>query len=180
MGNEREKWDCLFVNRVTSDNRIYLTNPQEYGVMYVSLPIGDKPRKVRNSIPIDCGPIRGSANEDKLLKAIAISIALNKEQLLKSNGLVVRGFIGGTPFSTPDAWIINSPGIGLHLKGTTGWIAYVSPFLRVHTISKGRYKGNELRAQQAHAIKGCVEYIERSIGDNRCVLAVSNIYGTNR
>ena len=79
MGNEREKWDCLFVNRVTSDNRIYLTNPQEYGVMYVSLPVGDKPRKVRNSIPIDCGPIRGLANEDKLLKAIAISIAFNKE-----------------------------------------------------------------------------------------------------
>jgi hypothetical protein len=164
MGNEREKWDCLFVNRVTSDNRIYLTNPQEYGVMYVSLPVGDKPRKVRNSIPIDCGPIRGLANEDKLLKAIAISIAFNKERLLKSNGLVVRGFIGGTPFSTPDAWIINSPGIGLHLKGTTGWIAYVSPSLRVYTIINGRYEGGEVRARQAEAINGCVEYIEVNWG----------------
>lgn len=164
MGSEREKWDCLFVNRVSSDSRIYLTNPQEYGAMYVSLNAGDKPRKVRNSIPNNCGPIRGLANEDKLLKAIAISIALNKEQLLKSNGLVVRGFIGGTPFATPDAWIINSPGIGLHLKGTTGWIAYVSPFLGVYAITKGRYKSNKLRAQQAHVIKGCVEYIEVNWG----------------
>jgi hypothetical protein len=164
MGSERERWDCLFVDRVSHDSRIDLTNPQEYGAMYVSPSVGDKPRKVRNSIPKDCGPIRGLSNEDKLLKAIAISIALNKTQLVKSNGLVVRGFIGGTPFATPDAWIIKSPGIGLHLKGTTGWIAYVSPFLRVYAITGGRYKGNELRARQAHAINGCVEYIEVNWG----------------
>jgi len=164
MGNERERWDCLFVNRVSSNGRIYLTNPQEYGAMYISPSVGDKPRKVRDSIPNDCGPIRGLAYEDKLLKTIAISIALNKEQLLKSKGLVVRGFIEGTPFATPDSWIINSPGIGLHLKGTTGWIAYVSPSLRFYSIINGRYEGSELRAQQANAIKGCVEYIEVNWG----------------
>jgi len=152
-----ERWDCIFVNRITQEGRIYLTSPQQFGVMYTSNS-DIYPAKVKKSIPKECGPIKGSSNENKLTIAIAIAAAYNKERVQTSGGLVLRGFIGGTPFATPGTWIINSPGIGLRVKGTTGWIAYISPDMRFYIVTN-RYKGNEIADQQTRAINDCIAHI---------------------
>ena len=157
MSKKRERWDCIFADRIEPDGRIYLTSPQQYGFMYTSGNLEVETPKVRKSIPGECGPIKGSSNKDKLMIAIAISTAFNKKRLGGSSGLVLRGFTGGTPFATPETWIVNSPGTGLRVKGTTGWIAYVSPDMKFHMVVNDRYKDNELPDQQTRTIHGCVE-----------------------
>ena len=159
MTRKHERWDCIFVDRVGANGRIYLTSPQQYGAMYVSTKPDIKEQKVRNSIPKECGPMRGAYKEAKFVIAVAICTAFNRQKLKTSAGLVLRGFSQGTPFATPGTWIVNSPGIGLRVKGTTGWIACVSASGKFHTIINNRYKGNELPGKQTEAIQECIEHL---------------------
>jgi hypothetical protein len=159
ISRKHESWDCIFADRVGADGRIYLASPQQYGVMYVSTKPDIKGRKVKHSVPTECGPIRGAYKEAKFLIAVAICTAYNKQQLKTSGGLVLRVFSQGTPFATPETWIVNSPGIGLRVKNTTGWIAYVSPNGKFHTVINNRYKGNELPGKQTEAIQECIEHL---------------------
>jgi len=162
-----ERWDCIFVDRIELDGRIYLTQPQEHGFMYVSF--GGEPSssmKIRKSIP-ECEPIKGSSNENKMLRAIAISTALDRLPLQSSRGLVVRGFDAlNKPLSIQ---IVKqkdhevSPRIGgtPRVKGTTGWIAYISPKERFYLIVNDRYQGAELPEDKTKLIHRSIEYIQR-------------------
>ena len=94
MSKNLEEWDCIFVNRIGSDGRIYLTQPQKYGYMFAN-----HGGKVKKSMNTPCGQIKDSSNVSKMLRAIAIATAYNKDDLKASKyGLVLRGFLGGKPF----------------------------------------------------------------------------------
>ena len=157
-----ERWDCIFVDRIELDGRIYLTQPQEYGFMYTRHGPANMDVKVRKSIPTLCGQIEGSSNVNKMLKAIAISTALNRQCLKSSHGLVVRGFEDKHGLSLQSIMPprING-GVTGRIEGTTGWIAYVSPEERFYFID-GKYKSDELPEKQSELIRGCIEDIQNN------------------
>lgn len=155
MSKKLERWDCIFVDRIESGGRIYLTQPQKYGHMYA----GDG-AKVRKSIPTaPCGQIKGSSNVSKKLKAIAIATAYNRQSLNSSNGLVVRGFEYDGQFKLlrPLPPLIAGEVTG-RIGGTTGWIAYVSLEEEFYLINgeNGRYKSAKLPGTQSDLIRGCI------------------------
>jgi hypothetical protein len=155
-----EKWDCLFVNRINSvSRRIYLEKPPDYGFMYLSKDgtINEK-KKVRNSIMRECGQIKGSSNENKILIATALAIAFNRKRLKTSDGLIIRGFKGRTPFPGLQTSLIITKGQSLRIKGSTGWLVYVSPEEKFYTVT-GKYLGNELTTQQHVKICSCIQSI---------------------
>ena len=155
-----ERWDCIYVNRVHSNGRIYLTQPQKYGLMYTSEIDTPNKVKVRKSIPKECGHIKGSSNENKILIATAIATALNRDNLKSSNGLVVRTFKGRTSFPGLKAALVKTQGKNLRVKGSTEWMIYISPKQRFYSIINKKYRGNELTEQQNKIIRSCIEYIE--------------------
>ena len=159
MSKKLERWDCIFVDRIESDGRIYLTQPQKYGHMYA----GDGAKKVRESIPTaPCGQIAGSSNESKKLKAIAIATAYNRQSLNSSNGLVARGFEYDGHVKLVRAMPPQIAGERTgRIGGTTGWIAYVSleedeeEFYLING-ENGRYKSAKLPGTQSALICGCI------------------------
>lgn len=156
MSKKLERWDCIFVGRIGSDGRIYLTQPQKYGYMYAN-----HGHKVKESMNTPCGQIKDSSNVSKMLRAIAIATAYNKDDLKAPSGLVLRGFLGGKPFATPETWRVNSPYIGTRVKGTVGWIAYVSHKEEFYWIN-GRYKSDKLTEAQSDLIRGCIADIHNN------------------
>lgn len=154
-----ERWDCIYVDRIKPSGRIYLTQPQKYGFMYINKAEAlDKP-KVRKSIPEEFGQIKGRSNENKTLKATAIATARNRTELKSSNGMVVRGFKGRTPLRGLQTALIEAEGKGLRVKGSTGWLVYISPEETFYSIINGKYKGDQLTGQQTKMIHSCIDYI---------------------
>ncbi len=153
-----ERWDSIYVDRIESTKRIYLTQPQEYGFMYMGQV--ETSDRVRKSIPRECGQIKGRSNENKILIATAITTALNRNNLKSSKGLIVRRFKGQTPFPGLQTALIKVHGKSLRVKGSTGWIVYISPEERFYSIVNGSYKDKELTKQQSKMIHNCIEYIE--------------------
>ena len=147
-----ERWDCIYVDRIRSNGRTYLTQPQEYGLMR-----GDQ--KVTKSISTPCGQLKGYSNETKILIATAMATAFNRTRLKCSNGLIVRGFEGRTPVPSLQRALIRTQGKNLRVKGSTGWIVYISPEERFYSIIDGRYKGDELTEQQSKMIHSCVDHL---------------------
>lgn len=159
-----ERWDCIYVDRIESNGRIYLTQPQEYEFMYISQVETFNKVKVRKSIPRECGQIKGSSNENRILIATAIATGLNWSNLESSNGLIVRGFEGRTPFPGLQTALIKTQRKNLRVKGSTGWIVYISSEKRFYSIINEKYKGDELTEQQSRMIHNCIEYIENEWG----------------
>ena len=155
-----ERWDCIYVDRMYSNGRIYLTQPQEYGFMYVTKSNSPSKPKVRKSIPEKCGPVKGSSNKNKILIATAIATALNRKNLKSSNGLILRFFKGRTPLPGVKTILIKTQGKGLRVKGSTGWVVYISPEERFYCVTDKRYIGDELTERQNKIIHGCMQYIE--------------------
>ncbi len=157
-----ERWDSLYVDRIESTGRIFLMQPQEYGVMYKGQ--AETSNKVRKSIPRECGYIKGCTNENKILIATAIATALNRKNLESSKGLIVRGFKGRTAFPGLQTALIKTRRESLRVKGSTGWIVYISPAERFYSIVNGKYKGEELTEHQSKMIHNCIDYIENEWG----------------
>lgn len=156
-----ERWDCIFVERIDPRGRIYLTNPQKYGYMYITQAgTPSEETVVRKSIPVECHQIKGSSNENKILIATAIAAALNRNDIKNSNGIVIRGFKGRTALPGLQTALIKTQGKTLREKGTTGWLVYVSPAEVFHAIN-GRFIGDKLSQEQVEKIKGCISYIEK-------------------
>lgn len=161
MSKELERWDCIFVDKIGSDGRIYLTQPQKRGNMYAD----DGAPKVRKSVPTACGKIAGSSNLSKMLKVIAIATAYNRQSLNSSNGLVVTRFddAGQLKFLRPMPPLV-AGGVSSRIQGTTEWIAYVSleedeeEFYLING-KNGRYKSAKLTGTQSNLIRGCIEDI---------------------
>ena len=122
-----ERWDCIYVDKIKPGGRIYLTQPQKYGFMYISQAETFNKVKVRKSIPRECGEIKGSSNENKILVATAIATARNRTDLKSSNGLTVRGFKGRTPLPGLQTASIETKGKGLRVEGSTGWVVIYPP-----------------------------------------------------
>jgi len=161
MGGTNERWDCLFVDRIDKEGKIFLRKPQEFGYIYID--VNGKPSsefKVRKSIPKSVGNITGESNEKKILKAIAIMTTLNKNKLLSSSGLILRAFKGETPFPGLQTAKQEVLGQGLRIQGSTGWIAYISPDIKYYSVVNNRYLGEELSNEQTGIISECVNVIE--------------------
>ena len=154
-----ERWDCIYVDRIEPSRRIYLTQPQKHGFMYISRAETFNKVKVRKSIPRECGHIKGSSNENKILVATAIATASNRSNLKCSNGLIVRRFEGRTPSPGLQTALMETQGESLRVKGSTGWIVYISSEERFYSVMNGRYKGDELTEQQSKRIHSCIDYI---------------------
>ena len=147
-----ERWDCIYIDRVDSNERIYLTQPQEYGLMR-------RDQKVTKSVLTACGRLKGSSNETKILVATAMTTAFNRTNLKSSTGLIIRGFEGRTPVKGLQTVIIEIQRKSLRVKESTGWVVYISPEERFYSIINGRYKGDELTQQQSRMIHSCVDYL---------------------
>lgn len=147
-----ERWDCIYIDRVDSNGRIYLTQPQEYGLMR-------RDQKVTKSVLTACGQLKGSSNETKILIATAMATSFNRSDLKSSNGLIVRGFKGRTAIRGLQTASIRTQRKNLRVKGSTGWVVYISPEERFYSIIDGRYKGDELTQQQSRMIDSCIDYI---------------------
>lgn len=155
-----ERWDCIFVERIDSEGRIYLTNPQKYGHMYeTQYGTCSTDSKVRKSIPKDCGPIKGASNESKILSATAIAVAYNIEEIKSSNGLIIRGFNGQTAFSGLQTALIELQGKTLRERGTTGWLVYVSPIEEFYHVDE-KYIGEKLAPESTEKINGAITHIK--------------------
>ena len=85
-----ERWDCIYIDRVDSNERIYLAQPQEYGLMR-------RDQKVTKSVLTACGRLKGSSNKTTILVATAMTTAFNRTNLKSSTELIIRGFEGRTP-----------------------------------------------------------------------------------
>jgi len=154
-----ERWDCIFVDRIEG-RRIYLTKPQKYGCMYENVKRDSSEEiKVRKTIPKECGIIKGLSNENKVLCATAIAVAYNRNKLKSSNGLIVRGFKGRTPFPGLQTALIETQGMNLRKKGTTGWLTYISPNEEFYYIRDAKSRGEKLLPELAEKINSCIEYI---------------------
>lgn len=156
-----ERWDCIFVDRIGSKGRIYLTQPAKYGYMYVvedGTP-AEEP-KVRKSIPIGCGSIKGLSNESKILFATAIATALNRKLLRSSNGMIVRGFRGKTPFPGLQSALTTTRGGTLREEETTGWLVYVTSREEFCYVANAKFIGEELPREHIENIAGCMRHIE--------------------
>ncbi|MFQ5874518.1 MAG: hypothetical protein ACE5JL_12055 [Dehalococcoidia bacterium] len=157
-----ERWDCIYVDRIAPNGRIYLTQPQKYGFMYRSRGQASDEARVRKAIPPECGQLKGTSNENKILIAVSIAAALNQDKLKSSEGLVVRGFIGQTPFPGLQTALIQTKRKNLRVQGSTGWIVYISPEERFFAIAKGRCKGDEIIGQQSDMIHDCIASFEKT------------------
>lgn len=153
-----ERWDCLYVDHIESDGRIYLVSPPKYGNMYQITDISSDEKKVRKSIPKEGGPIIGSSNESKVLKATAIATALNRSNLALSNGLVLRAFMGKTAYPGLLQSLIKTQKESLRVKGSTDWIIYISPEIKFFIIIN-KFKCDELSETQSKKIQEYTEYL---------------------
>jgi len=154
------RWDCIFIGHIDSNGRIYLTKPQEYGLMYLSRDgTPAKETKVRKSIPKQCGSIEGSSNENQILIATAFASVCNRKKLKLSDGLVLRGFEGETPLEGLQTALIRTQGKSLRIRESTGWLVYISPEEKFYSII-GKYLGEELSTQQYEKIRNAIQYIE--------------------
>ncbi|MEI6154054.1 MAG: hypothetical protein WCQ90_08190 [Deltaproteobacteria bacterium] len=156
-----ERWDCIFVEKISPKGRVYLTKPLKYGYMYTShdgTP-AEKP-KVRKSIPSDCGPIKGLSNESKILSATAIATALNRSDIKLFEGLIIRGFKGRPPFPGLQTALIKTHGKTLREEGTTEWIVYVSRKEEFYYVVDDKSLGETLSAEHIEKINACISYIE--------------------
>lgn len=117
-----------------------------------------RPDKVRKSIPTSCGSIKRQSNESKILIATAYATALNLQKLRESNGLVVRESSGRTPFPGLQTALIQTRGEGLTIKGTTGWLVYISSDEQFYAV-KGGYKANKLSEEQSSLVRSCIAEI---------------------
>ncbi len=156
-----ERWDCIFVERISPKGRIYLTQPPKYGHMYIAQ---DRTQaedpKVRKSIPPDCGPIKGLSNESKILCATAIATALNRNNIKSSEGIIVRGFKGRAPLAGLQTTLTKTQGKTLREEGTTGWLVYVSRNEEFYGVADERFVGEKLSAERVDKIGGSITYIE--------------------
>ena len=154
-----ERWDCIYVDRINPDGRIYLTDPQQYGFMYSAEKGEMSETKVRKSIPTKCGQIIGLSNDKKILKATAIAAAFNRTKLKKSKGLVIRGFKGQTPSPGLQIALIKTEGKHLRVERSKEWLVYVSPDGKFFSITDS-HKGEELLEEQSKMIHECVKHVE--------------------
>lgn len=149
----------MFVDRIES-GRIYLTSPPQYGCMYVtSERLPSEREKVRKSILRESGPIHGSSNENKVLKATAIAVALNDEEIKASNGLVVRGFIGRAACPGLQTALVGTRSEALRKRESPGWVVYVSPKGEFHNVT-GRDMGYRFSPEQTRTLKECITHIK--------------------
>ena len=162
-----ERWDCIYVDRIDQDSRIYLTSPQIYGRMYLKTDRDTDEIKVRKSIPKDIFPFESHSQDNKILKAIAIAATFNRSDLKSSNGLVLRGFKGRTPFPGLQASLIQTKKENLRIKGTTGWLIYISPQERFFYIVDDYYKYNEISKNDTEMLNKCINYIEKEWKKNQ-------------
>ena len=105
-----DRWDCIFVDRIETDRTIKLTNPMKYGRIYgdgKGQPV-DHP-KARKTIP-SWQPFRDNTPRSTLLRAIAMSIALNQSELNVSNGLILRAFQARVPYPGLQTALIKTRG----------------------------------------------------------------------
>ena len=155
-----EKWDCLYVDRIENDGQIVLEKPQRYGIMYISQKRDFyKTGKVRKSIPKECGEIKGSSIESKILVATSIATALNQYDLSSSEGLVVRRFKVRTPLPGLQTALIETRGSGLRDKGSTGWLVYISPEEGFYHIV-GTKLGERFPTELTEKVRSCIRFIE--------------------
>jgi hypothetical protein len=154
-----ERWDCMFVDRIEPDGRIVLAWPPEYGFMYADAEGNPSVEKVRKSLPDRCGSILGGSNESKVLMVTAIVTALNLKRLTSSNGLIARGFSGKTPIPGLQTALNLTRGESLRIRGTTGWLVYVTPQQNFHNVDRGRYRGAQLSIKKTQLIQSGIKTI---------------------
>lgn len=155
-----EQWDCIFIDRIEQDGRIYLTHPQEYGSLSVT---GDKAR--RYSMTRDCGSIKGHSGDNKVLIASSTAAAYNYDMLRKSRGLIVRESTGAT--STMFARHKEAEYMMVHpkkawtaprtVKGTTGWLVYISPDIDIYYVYNGHI-GEQILGEDLEKIMSCINH----------------------
>ena len=158
-----ERWDCLFVDRIESPERVVLVTPPRYGDMY-SKPEGQQVSdpKVRLSLPELCDAVNGRSNESKVLRATTLAIAYNKDDLAQSNGLIVRVW-DSRPRNPGLQTMLNiTKRETLRVKDTTGWQVYVSPDMELF-VMYGKNRKEELPEDLSRRIKVCVEQLSREI-----------------
>ena len=158
-----ERWDCLFVDRIESPERVVLVTPPRYGDMY-SKPESNQMSdpKVRLSLPELCDAVTGRSNESKVLRATALAIAYNKEDLSQSNGMIVRVW-DSRPRNPGLQTMLNiTKRETLRVKDTTGWQVYVSPDMELF-VMYGKNRKEEFPSDLTQRVKECVEQLNREI-----------------
>ena len=158
-----ERWDCLFVDRIESLERVVLVSPPRYGEMY-SKPemqhVSDP--KVRLSVPELCDAITGRSNESKVLRSTALAIVFNKDELTQSNGLILRVW-DSRPRNPGLQTMLNiTKRETLLVKDTTGWQVFISPGTRL-SVMYGKIRKEELPQDMSRRVKECVEQLTREI-----------------
>jgi hypothetical protein len=154
-----ERWDCMFVDRIEPDDHIVLAWPREYGFMYADAEGNPSVGKVRKSLPDRCGSIFGGSNESKVLMVTSIVTALNLKKLTSSNGLIVRGFSGKPPVPGLQTALNLTRSEGLRIRGTTGWLVYVTPQQNFHNVDRAHYKGAQLSMTQTQLVQSGIKAI---------------------
>jgi hypothetical protein len=149
----------MFVDRIERDGLIVLAHPAKYGFMYADTEGNPSVEKVRKSLPDRCGRIFGGSNENKILMVTAIVTALNLKRLTSSNGLIVRGFSGKTPVPGLQTALNLTRREGLRVRGTTGWLVYITPQQNFHNVDRARYKGAQVSMTQTQLVRSGIEAI---------------------
>ena len=155
-----ERWDCIFIDRIdNTTGRIYLTAPYEYG--YMSTTEREKGKKAMLG---GCGVIEDSSNDSKVLKATSRVIAFNYENIITSNGLIVRGFENLKPivfhredeiFGKKITWPKQTKA-----QETNGWLIYISPEFELYYIDEdGESIGERLDIEDEEKVCSCTKYI---------------------
>ena len=154
----KERWSCVFVDRII-DKKIVITSPQKFGKMYTNS--DDYRNKYRYSLPEKIGSISGYSNENKLIKAISITIGLNRNDLVESSGLVLRGHKGYRSVVASYSEYVDSHTKEKIIKGTTDWLIYISPQLGLFSITDDRRIGPKLNISIENSVKDYINEIQQ-------------------
>ena len=158
MVSDKEHWSCVFVDRII-DKRIVLTSPQKFGKMSSSNNYYQN--KYRHTFPKKIGPICGNSNENKLIKAIAFAIAFNKNDLIGSSGLILRGHKAYLSIIAPYSEYVKPHPKENIISGTTNWLIYISPKLELFTITVDRRIGPRLNSNIEKSVNECIYEIQK-------------------
>ena len=154
----KERWSCVFVDQII-DKKIISSSPQKFGKMYTS---SDNYRnKYRYSLPKKIGPISGDSNKNKLIKAISITIGLNRNDLVESPGLVLRGHKGYHSVVASYSEYVDPHTKEKIIKGTTDWLIYISPQLELFSITDDRRIGLKLDIVIENSVNECIKEIQQ-------------------
>ena len=153
--SDKPRWDILFVERVEEDGRIIVNN-ERYGEFWTG---GEK---VRKTVPKDMAP-EGHSKKSKFAKLTAISIYLNREELHNSEGIIIRNKNNNSAVVASD-----SDEVDVHVKekvskGSTSWVAYVSPEEEVMALN-GKEIGVAVPEEVQQTIANSLTYLEENWG----------------